>query len=42
MSSASLGTDAAFKPNDLIEATAKDMLDELHHWAGALKPLRAA
>jgi hypothetical protein len=32
--------DAAFKPNDLIETSAKQVLDELHKWAQALKPLR--
>ncbi|MGU9980631.1 NADPH-dependent FMN reductase [Phreatobacter sp. HK31-P] len=35
-----LGPDAAFKPNDLIETSAKQVLDELVKWAGALKPLR--
>jgi NAD(P)H-dependent FMN reductase len=33
--------EGVFRPNDLIEASAKSMLDELHRWAGALKPLRA-
>ncbi|WP_439575108.1 NADPH-dependent FMN reductase [Phreatobacter sp.] len=35
-----LGPDATFKPNDMMEKGAKDMLDELAKWAGALKPLR--
>lgn len=30
----------AFKSNELIDASAKTMLDELARWAGALKPLR--
>lgn len=30
----------AFKTNELIDASAKTMLDELARWAGALKPLR--
>ena len=32
--------DGEFKPNDLITAGAKTMLDELDRWAGALKALR--
>jgi len=35
-----LGPDATFKPNELMETSAKDVLDELAKWAGALKPLR--
>lgn len=35
-----LGPDATFKPNDMIEQGAGDMLNELAKWAGALKPLR--
>jgi NAD(P)H-dependent FMN reductase len=31
-----------FKPNDLIVASAKTMLDELAKWSDALKPMRAA
>jgi NAD(P)H-dependent FMN reductase len=30
----------AFKTNDLIDASAKTMLDQLLHWAEALKPMR--
>ncbi len=30
-----------FKPNDLITLSAKQMLDELHKWAQALKTMRA-
>ena len=30
-----------FASNDLINLSAKQMLDELHKWAGALKPMRA-
>ena len=33
--------DGEFKPNDLIAAGAKTMLDELHRWSVALKPMRA-
>ncbi|WP_210497031.1 NADPH-dependent FMN reductase [Microvirga antarctica] len=29
-----------FKPNDLILASVKPMLDEIHRWAAALKPMR--
>ena len=36
-----LGEDGAFRANELIEKSAKTMLDELLRWAGALKPLRA-
>lgn len=32
--------DGEFKPNDLIIASAKTMLDELDRWAGALETLR--
>lgn len=32
----------AFRSNDLIDASAKTMLDELHKWAEALKPMRDA
>ena len=35
-----LGPDASFKPNELMEQGAREMLDELAKWAGALKPLR--
>jgi NAD(P)H-dependent FMN reductase len=31
-----------YKPNDLVNASAKTMLDELVRWTGALKTLRAA
>jgi NAD(P)H-dependent FMN reductase len=30
-----------FTPNDMVQGTARTMLDELLRWAGALKPLRA-
>lgn len=30
----------AFKPNELIETSAKTMLDEVYRWADALTPLR--
>jgi len=33
--------EGVFRANDLVDASAKSMLDELHRWAGALKPLRA-
>jgi hypothetical protein len=33
--------DGKFKANDLVEASARTMLDELDRWAGALKTLRA-
>jgi NAD(P)H-dependent FMN reductase len=29
-----------FRPNDLVVASVKPMLDEMHRWAEALKPLR--
>lgn len=32
--------DGAFVPNDIQTAAAKEVLDELQKWAGALKPLR--
>lgn len=35
-----LGPDAKFEPNDLIETSAKQVLDELAKLAAALKPLR--
>ncbi|WP_342362918.1 NAD(P)H-dependent oxidoreductase [Terrarubrum flagellatum] len=35
-----LDAEKKFKPNDLISTGAKTMLDELHRWAEALKPLR--
>ncbi len=35
-----LGADAKFTPNDLMATSAKEVLDELAKWAGALKPLR--
>lgn len=35
-----LGPDATFKPNEMMEQGARDMLGELAKWAGALKPLR--
>ena len=35
-----LDEDKNFKPNDLIVASVKPMLDELHRWAEALKPMR--
>ncbi|MEQ1951924.1 NAD(P)H-dependent oxidoreductase [Mesorhizobium sp. CN2-181] len=33
--------DGVFRPSDLIASGAKTMLDELHRWAEALKPMRA-
>jgi NAD(P)H-dependent FMN reductase len=36
-----VGEDGVFRPSDLIAAGAKTMLDELHRWAEALKPMRA-
>ncbi|TKT74289.1 NAD(P)H-dependent oxidoreductase [Aquamicrobium sp. LC103] len=36
-----LDEEGVFKPNDLIENGARTMLDELHRWAAALKPLRS-
>lgn len=35
-----VGEDGVFRPSDLIAAGAKTMLDELHRWAEALKPMR--
>lgn len=35
-----LDQDKNFTPNDLIKASVAPMLDELHRWAEALKPLR--
>jgi NAD(P)H-dependent FMN reductase len=35
-----LDEDKNFTPNDLIVASVKPMLDELHRWAEALKPMR--
>jgi NAD(P)H-dependent FMN reductase len=32
--------DGRFVSNDLIDASVKPMLDELHRWSGALKTLR--
>lgn len=37
-----LDAEKAFEPNDLHTGSATTMLDELHRWAVALKPLRAA
>lgn len=34
--------DGAFAPNDIQVTAVKEVLDELHRWAGALKPLRTA
>ncbi len=33
--------DGVFQPNDLILASAKGMVEQLHRWAAALKPMRA-
>jgi NAD(P)H-dependent FMN reductase len=33
-------TDGTFQPNDMNEKSATAMLDELHRWATALKPMR--
>ncbi|WP_342778722.1 hypothetical protein [Phreatobacter stygius] len=35
-----LNEEREFTPNDLINASAATLLDELHKWAGALKVLR--
>jgi NAD(P)H-dependent FMN reductase len=35
-----IGEDGTFTPNDPMKQGATLMLDELHKWAGALKPLR--
>ena len=35
-----IGEDKVFRPNDLILASVKPMMDELHRWAEALKPMR--
>ena len=35
-----VGEDGVFRPSDLIASGAKTMLDELHRWAEALKPMR--
>lgn len=37
-----LDGDGVFKPTEIIEKSATTMLDELHRWAEALKPLRGA
>lgn len=39
---AKLVEDGAFRSNDLIDTSAKTMLDELAKWSGALKSLREA
>lgn len=36
-----IGEDGRFRPNDAVKKGATIMLDELHRWAEALKPLRA-
>jgi len=36
-----IGEDGVFRPTDVIADGAKLMLDELHKWAMALKPLHA-
>ena len=41
MFSQMIAEDKVFKPNDLVTASAKTMLEELARWASALKPLRA-
>ena len=33
--------DGVFQPNELILASAKSMVEQLHRWAVALKPMRA-
>ena len=35
-----LDENKTFKPSDLVTASVKPMLDELHRWAEALKPMR--
>ncbi len=37
-----LDEDGEFKANELVKDSARTMLDELHRWSEALKPLRAA
>jgi NAD(P)H-dependent FMN reductase len=34
-------TDGVFQPNELILASAKSMVEQLHRWAAALQPMRA-
>jgi NAD(P)H-dependent FMN reductase len=41
MVSQSIDKDGVFRPSELVQASAKVMLDELIRWAEALKPLRA-
>lgn len=36
-----VGEDGVFRPSEQIASGAKAMLDELHRWAEALKPMRA-
>ncbi len=36
-----LGADGAFQANETFDNAAKAMLDELHRWAEALKPMRS-
>jgi NAD(P)H-dependent FMN reductase len=37
-----LSEDGAFVPTEIVSTGAKTMLDELHRWSEALKPMRAA
>ncbi len=39
---AHLGEDGSFKANELVNAGAKTLLDELAKWAAALRPMRVA
>lgn len=36
-----LDAERNFQPNELIEASARTLLDELHYWAGGLQAMRA-
>ena len=42
MSTRFIGEDKTFRPDEKIESGATIMLDELHRWAEALRPMRAA
>lgn len=41
MFSSHIDENGEFKPNELVTSSAAAMLDELHRWSEALKPLRA-
>ena len=42
MAAQHIGDDGVFRPAEVVINGARLMLDELHKWAGALKPLRTA